>query len=159
MISPLATGFHTVAAIVWVGGMFFAYLVLRPAVGGITPPPERLKLWDRVFNRFFHWVWGAVLVLPLTGYVLIVEQYGGFAGAPIHVHWMHGLGWIMNALYIYLYFAPYQAFRKAVAGEDWPTGAASLNTIRRIVATNLALGLITAAIGASGRYWGWVPGS
>ena len=53
MLSALATGFHAIAAVVWVGGMFFAYLVLRPAVGGITPPPERLKLWDRVFGRFF----------------------------------------------------------------------------------------------------------
>lgn len=159
MISPLATGLHALAAIVWVGGMFFAYLILRPAVGGIAPPPERLKLWDRVFGRFFLWVWGAVLLLPATGYVLIVDQYGGFAGAPIHVHWMHGLGWLMNALFIYLFFAPYRTFRKAVAGEDWPTGGASLNTIRRIVAVNLALGLITAAIGASGRYWGWIPGS
>jgi uncharacterized membrane protein len=29
-----------------------------------------------------------------------------------------------------------------------------LTQIRRIVATNLVLGLVTVAIGASGRYWG-----
>jgi hypothetical protein len=32
-------------------------------------------------------------------------------------------------------------------------GACQLAQIRRIVAINLALGLLTAAIGASGRYW------
>jgi len=30
----------------------------------------------------------------------------------------------------------------------------NLGTIRRIVEINLVLGLLTAAIGASGRYWG-----
>ncbi|HBT42284.1 MAG TPA: hypothetical protein DIW51_09695 [Rhodospirillaceae bacterium] len=159
MLSALATGFHAIAAVVWVGGMFFAYLVLRPAVGGITPPPERLKLWDRVFSRFFLWVWAAVLILPVSGYAMIALHYGTFAAAPIHVHWMHGIGWVMNALFIYLFFAPYLAFQAAVAAQDWPTGAASLNTIRRIVAINLVLGLLTAVLGASGRYWAWIPGT
>tara|TARA_R110001592_G_scaffold692_2_gene3783 strand:+ start:2225 stop:2704 length:480 start_codon:yes stop_codon:yes gene_type:complete len=158
MTSAAATALHVLAAVVWVGGMFFAYLVLRPAVGGIAPPPERLKLWDRVFGRFFLWVWAAVLVLPVSGYAVIALQYGTFAAAPIHVHWMHGIGWVMNALFIYLFFAPYRTFQGAVVAQDWPTGAASLNVIRRIVAINLALGLITAALGASGRYWAWVPG-
>ncbi len=157
LTSTLATALHALAAVVWVGGMFFAYMVLRPAVGGINPPPERLKLWDRVFGRFFVWVWGAVVIIPATGYLLIFTQYEGFATTPIHIHWMHGLGWIMNALYIYLYFGPYRGFRRAVAAEDWPSGGANLNTIRRIVGTNLVIGLITAAIGASGRYWGWLP--
>ncbi|MEQ9559236.1 MAG: hypothetical protein RIG67_25965, partial [Rhodospirillales bacterium] len=108
MISAAATALHVLAAVVWVGGMFFAYLVLRPAVGGITPPPERLKLWDRVFGRFFLWVWVAVLVLPASGYAVIALQYETFAAAPIHIHWMHGIGWVMNALFIYLFFAPYR---------------------------------------------------
>ena len=37
MTSAAATALHVLAAVVWVGGMFFAYLVLRPAVGGIAP--------------------------------------------------------------------------------------------------------------------------
>ena len=159
MISAAATGLHILSAVFWVGGMFFAYMVLRPSVGGINPPPERLKLWERVFGRFFVWVWAAVLFLPLSGYVLILQQYGEFSASPIHVHWMHGIGWVMNALFIYLFIVPYRAFRAAVEAQDWPTGADRLNVIRRIVATNLVLGLLTAVLGASGRYWAWVPGN
>ena len=157
MIPSLATGLHILAAVLWVGGMFFAYLVLRPAMGGLNPPPERLKLWAAVFQRFFPWVWAAVVILPASGYLLLVKVYGGFATAPIHIHWMHGVGWLMIALYSYLYFAPYRAFRQAVAAEDWPTGGAQLAVIRRIVAINLVLGLITVLLGATGRYWAWLP--
>ena len=148
----LANAVHALAAIVWVGGMFFAHMVLRPSVGAFEPP-ERLRLWERVFSRFFPWVWVAVVALPASGYWQVLVVFGGFANAGLHVHLMHVLGLVMIALYVYLYGAPYNRFKKAVEAADWPAAGAHLNVIRRVVVTNLALGLITAAVGASGRYW------
>ena len=58
---------HVLAATVWVGGMFFAWMVLRPAAVAMLQAPERLRLWTDVFRRFFVWVWVAVLVLPISG--------------------------------------------------------------------------------------------
>ncbi len=149
----LANAVHALAAVVWVGGMFFAYVVLRPSLGAFEPP-ERLRLWERVFSRFFPWVWVAVFALPATGYWQVLVGFGGFVNAPLHVHLMHVIGLVMIALYIYLYGAPFNRFQKAVEVADWPAAGRQLNVIRRLVAINLALGLITAAIGASGRYWG-----
>lgn len=151
-ISAFATALHLLAAVVWVGGMFFAYVVLRPAAGPLTPP-ERLALWARAFGGFFAWVWVAVVALPATGYVRVFHDFGGFGAAPIHVHVMHGLGLVMIALFLAAYFVPYPRYRAAVAARDWPVAGRHLATIRRIVAGNLALGLITAAVGASGRFW------
>ncbi len=53
----VATSLHTVAAVLWVGGIFLAYRVLRPAAMALEPP-QRLTLWADVFGRFFPWVWG-----------------------------------------------------------------------------------------------------
>ncbi|PIU17095.1 MAG: hypothetical protein COT19_02630, partial [Gallionellales bacterium CG08_land_8_20_14_0_20_59_87] len=47
---------HLLAVLVWVGGMFLAYVVLRPAAVEVLQPPQRLQLWDSVFRRFFNWV-------------------------------------------------------------------------------------------------------
>ncbi len=44
---------HLLAAVVWVGGMFFAWMILRPAAVDILEPPARLRLWLSVFKRFF----------------------------------------------------------------------------------------------------------
>jgi uncharacterized membrane protein len=44
--------------------------------------------------------------------------------------------------------------RGALAQGDREMAARQLTLIRWIVATDLVLGLITVAIGASGRYWG-----
>ena len=45
---------HLLSIVVWVGGMFFAYVILRPSAADILQPPERLRLWDKVFSRFFN---------------------------------------------------------------------------------------------------------
>ena len=50
-ISAFASVLHVLAAIVWVGGMFFAYMVLRPSLG-ILEPPQRPRLWNTVFPAF-----------------------------------------------------------------------------------------------------------
>ncbi|HEY9566649.1 MAG TPA: CopD family protein [Thalassobaculum sp.] len=144
---------HVLAAVAWVGGMFFAYVVLRPSVGGIEPPAERPRLWRRVFARFFPWVWAAVIALPVSGYALIGVQFGGMAGSPPYIHVMQGLGWLMILLFGHLYFASWRRFRTAVDAGDMAAAGPALAGIRRIVAVNLALGLLVVLIGSTGRYW------
>ncbi len=151
MIS-VAISLHLLAAIVWVGGMFFAIMVLRLAAGELEPP-VRAPLWGRVFAKFFPWVWTAVIVLPATGYWLIFTVWGGFAGLPIHGHIMQGLGLVMIAVFLHLWFAPYRRFRAALEANDIPTAGANLNQIRILVTLNLWIGLANAVIGTSGRYW------
>ncbi len=144
---------HALAAVIWVGGMAFAYFFLRPSLGFLEPP-QRLTLWAAVFKRFFVWVWISVTVLPATGYAMVFFDFGGFAAAGHHVDVMHAIGWVMIALFVVLFFGPYQKFKAAVAAQAWPVAGASLNTIRRIIATNTALGLLTVIVGVSGRFWG-----
>ena len=140
--------FHILAAVIWVGGMFFAHQMVRPSVGPLDPP-IRLALWRRIFERFFAWVWAAVALLLLSG---VAMQILGIDG--LHVHIMEGLGIIMMLAFGHLYFAPWKRFRRAVDGSDFPAAAGQLNQIRRIVEFNLVLGLIVAVVGATGRYWG-----
>ena len=144
---------HMLGAVIWVGGMFFAYVVLRPATGPLDPH-LRLDLWGRVFRQFFPWVWASIVALLASGYGMIFFGLGGFASAGVHVHIMQALGLLMMALFLHLYFAPWRRLQRALAEHDDQIAARQLTQIRWIVATNLALGLITVAIGASGRYWG-----
>jgi uncharacterized membrane protein len=151
-MTALALMLHILGAVVWVGGMFAAYMCLRPATGGLDVP-VRLRLWHGFFQRFFPWVWGSIALLLLSGYWILFVTLGGFGGARLHVHLMQGLGWVMIALYLWLFHGPWLAFKRAVAAEDWPAAGASLNRIRQIIAVNLPLGLLVVVIGASGRYW------
>jgi uncharacterized membrane protein len=80
--------------------------------------------------------------------------FGGFARIGLSIQLMQGLGIVMMLLFLHLYFAPWRRFRAAVARRDWAEGGHQLAQIRRIVGINLVLGLLTVAIGSSGRYWG-----
>lgn len=143
---------HALAAVVWVGGMFFAYMVLRPSSVPLEPP-LRLALWARAFGRFFPWVWASIAVLLVSGYAMLFLRFGGFAGAGLHIHVMQVTGILMMLLFLHLFFAPWRRFLRAVETGAFQDAAASLDRIRRIVAINLVLGIVTVAVGASGRFW------
>jgi uncharacterized membrane protein len=152
-IAAIALILHILAAVVWVGGMFFAHQVLRPVVAMLEPGP-RLTLWSRVLGRFFAWVIVAIILLLLSGYTLVLAVHGGFGAIGLYIQLMQGLGILMMLLFLHLYFAPWRRFRAAVARQDWAEGGRQLGQIQTIVTINLVLGLVVVAIGGSGRYWG-----
>ena len=149
---PFAIALHILAAVIWVGGMFFAYMALRPVAASLLEPPLRLPLWSQTFARFFPWVWAAVVLLPLTGYWMILVPFEGFANAGWHIHLMQVLGWAMIAIFLHMYFAPYRRLRQAVAAADWPAGAKQLALIRKLVGINLMLGIVTVVVATGGAY-------
>jgi uncharacterized membrane protein len=145
----LAYTLHVLAALVWVGGMFFAWMVLRPAAVAALEGPARLKLWAEVFPRFFVWVWVAVVLLPISGVGLIHLRFSGFETAPRYVQVMMGLYVVMTALFIRIQSLQLPALRQVVAAEDWPTGATTLGNIRKLVGINLIIGLLLVAVAAA----------
>jgi len=137
---------HLLAALIWVGGMFFAWMILRPAAVSALDAPHRLRLWAAVFPRFFLWVWAAVLVLPVTGVGMLDLRFSGFDSAPRYVNIMMGLYLVMLALFLRIQVLQLPQLQRAVTAEDWPTGGAILGRIRRLVGINLLIGLLVVAI-------------
>jgi uncharacterized membrane protein len=140
---------HTLAAIIWVGGMFFSFMVLRPATA-ILAPKQRLALWKQTLALFFRWVAVAIIVIFATGYLLIY-QLGGFAAVGTYVHLMHGLAWLMLIVFKVILFWPYRNLSKAIERDDTAAAALSMGRMRLLIAGNLALGLIIV-IAASGKF-------
>ncbi len=142
---------HVIAAVLWVGGMAFAHLCLRPAAEATLAPPQRLPLMRAVLQRFFGIVWGAITALVLSGYGAILAG-GGFSAWGWHVHAMQAVGLVMMALFAHLYFGPWRRMTRAVDDQVWPEAGTAMVAIRRIVTINLVLGLAISALGAAGRW-------
>ncbi|MBC9250249.1 hypothetical protein A9179_08180 [Pseudomonas alcaligenes] len=140
---------HVLAALIWVGGMFFAWMILRPAAVSVLEAPARLTLWAEVFRRFFVWVWIAVLALPVSGMGMLQLRFAGFETAPRYVHIMIGLYIVMLALFLRIQALLLPELRKAVAAQNWPAGGEALGRIRKLVGINLLVGLALVAIAAS----------
>ena len=143
---------HLLAAVIWVGGMIFAHNSLRPAAVQVLEPPLRLELWVQVFRRFFVLVWISIALILITGYWMLFNYFGGFAGAGIHIHIMHGTGIIMVMIYLHVFFAPYRRLRQAVIIQDYPLAATQLNQIRQLVGINIIIGLLVIIVASAGRY-------
>lgn len=142
---------HLLAAILWIGGMFFAYVCLRPSLPETLEPPLAARLLNASLRRFFRWVWGAVVVLLVSGFYMALERYD-LGAAPLWLYVMIALGIVMMLLFAHLFFAPFQRLANAIsAGESDKIGAA-IGQIRTIVAINLVLGIVLVLSVSLGRY-------
>lgn len=152
-MTSLAVALHSLTAVFWVGGIFFAYMVMRP-VSVQLEPPARLQLWSSIYARFFPWVWLFIGVLVISGYVDMATRFGGLSTGPLYLLAMQVVGWVMIALFAWLYFVLFKRLRRAVAAGLWPEAAAVMHPIRRIMLTNLSLGALITVIGVSGPFLG-----
>jgi len=140
---------HVLGVVVWVGGMFFAYMALRPVAASVLEPPQRLTLWAGVFGKFFPWVWASVALILTSGLHMLVV-FGGMA-APLYALAMLALGVAMMLIFGHVFFSPYKKLKRAVAAQDWKAGGAALGQIRKLIGINLSLGLLTIAVVFVGR--------
>jgi uncharacterized membrane protein len=118
----------------------------------ILEPPQRLRLWDAVFRRFFRWVWSAVSILTVSG-LYMIYLYGGIAHVAQHIHIMLATGLMMMVIYGYVYFACYVPFSLNVAKQRWKEAGDILAKIRKLIAINLTLGLLTVCVAVIGDAW------
>lgn len=152
MSMVIALTVHVLAAVIWIGGMFFAYMILRPSLPPLEPS-NRLPVWQRVFARFFPWVWLCIVVLPASGVTMISDEFGGFSTLSPYIQLMMMLGGAMIAIFLFVYFVPWRRFRAAVSAANWPAAETQIRRIRLLVGINLLLGLATIVVGSSGRFY------
>jgi len=136
---------HMLAVLIWVGGMFFVYVVLRPAAAETLDLPKRMNFWSAVLRLFFNWVWASVGVMLITGFYLIY-LYGGITHVSQHVHAMLALGLAMMVIHGYMFFTDYVPFSLHVAKRRWKEAGELLDKMRKLIAANLMLGLLTVCI-------------
>jgi uncharacterized membrane protein len=121
--------------------MFFAYAILRPSLAAIEAP-QRMLVHTQVFRKFFLVVWHAMPLILITGFAMLVF-HGNVANDAWEIHAMLGLGLVMAAVFLVLFFGPYRQFRRTT---DRNRMASSLNNIRRLIGVNLILGLVTVIV-------------
>lgn len=133
---------HVLCAVIWVGGMFFAYVVLRPSLA-VLEPIQRIALHTQVFRRFFLIVWHVMPLILISGFAVLFLFYGGMAFVGWNVHVMMLLGLIMSAVFVLIVFGPYARFRRTT---DRATATACIDRIRKLIGVNLVLGLVTVVV-------------
>ena len=90
---------HVLAALLWLGGMFFLGVVGAPALRRIEPPALRQRLFQELGRRFRTVGWVAIAILVATGVLNLYFrgwlQWSGMLGAP--AFWRTALGHALAA--------------------------------------------------------------
>jgi uncharacterized membrane protein len=147
LIRDILLALHLLFAALWVGGMFYAVVVLRPALETLDAMP-RLQMHMLTLKRFFRVVWVAMPAMLLTGWAMVFAVWGGFAALPWSINVMQTLALLMALIFLYIFFSPWQRLRRAIR-----PGPDLLPRIRQLVTLNLGLGVVTIIVGSLGHVW------
>ena len=148
----IAIALHVLAAIIWIGGMFFAYVCLRPAASQMFEPAMRLPFLHNAMGRFFSWVWLCVVILPASGYWMARQLYGVVTAWPAPILLMFALGITMILLFIFVFYAPYRKIGQALKIDDYAGAGKAMELLRKIVGANLVIGTIVVISASAGRF-------
>ncbi|MEO5376649.1 MAG: hypothetical protein H7832_02515 [Magnetococcus sp. DMHC-6] len=151
---PLLLAIHLLSVVIWVGGMFFAVVILGRATKELEIP-QFVPLWGRVLKKFFHLVWIAVFLLPLTGYGMIHTYFASFRPLPHYISIMATLGVGMCLVFIFTYVTAYQRFSYMLQELLYPEAGLYMQKIRLFILINLLLGITTIVVATTGRIIGW----
>lgn len=142
---------HLLAIMLWLGGMAYTLMFVRPALGEL-PPPERLRTLRGIVARFLGAVLAAVLIALASGAWMMAEvasqvhATGGTLRIPPAWHVMAGLGVVMAIIYFYVRYGIFNRLNDAVERGAWAEGAAAAAALRRWVLVNLLIGLVIVAV-------------
>lgn len=141
---------HLLCAAFWVGGMATMHFAVRPAAVATLEPPLRLRTMAAALRRFFVGVDAAVTLLFASGVAMILAA-GGFRTVHWRIEAMMGIALVMAGIYVYIRASVFKALRRAVEESAWPVAAARLDTVRKLVSLNLALGVVVFGVAIVGR--------
>ena len=147
----VALPLHILATIVFLGGLFFASVVFQPVARGLNVQTSS-SLWQQMLSRFFVWAWVCLLLILATGISMVFLKFGGFSGVPAIHRGNMAIGIPAIALFGYVFFGPWQRYRRAVSRQDWTRAPRELARVRAAIGIILALGLLASAVSAVGRY-------
>lgn len=144
-LGALLLAVHVLGAMVWVGGMVFGLLVLRPGMAFLEPP-LRLALHKQVSARFVHLLWYVMPAMLLTGMALQYLFYGGILPSPWPVQLMTATGLAMAAVFIAMVRGPWRDLRRALAANRTMEAGEAVQRLRRLTMVNLGIGLLTTIV-------------
>lgn len=142
---------HVLAALLWLGGMFFFAIVGAPVLRHVEPPALRADLFRRLGEQFRRVGWWAIGILVVTG--IINLYYRGLLTAEVWsstAFWGTRMGtalaWKLGSVTMMIGFSAFHDFVSGPAASRLEPGSPEALRARRSAAKlarlNALVGLI-----------------
>ena len=140
---------HVLAAMLWLGGMFFLAAVGAPVLRSVEPPELRARLFRQLGEQFRKVGWCAIAVLLVTGVVNL--YFRGLLRGDVWgnaAFWRtslgHALGWKLASVTIMVGISGFHDFISGPAASRLQPGSPAAAQARRRAAL---LARINAIVG------------
>lgn len=148
---PVLLAVHLLAAAFWLGGMALMLYIVPPALAARLPPEQQGPVRLALLGRFLGALW---LAMPLTlasgGALFALTAAAARGGWALHA--MAGLGTLMGAVFVYVWFGVFRPLRAAAAGGGRERATARAARLRALVRLNLGFGVLVVLCAAYARY-------
>jgi len=144
---------HLVATILWIGGMGFNILILRPSLKALDPK-GRVLLASGVLKRFVYLAWISIAALTLTGVPIQPSRGVGYTEVLMMKHGMvAAMIFIVGTISLFLMPRITRLVRKSGADGTAaitipPELAKLLGRVATLVKFNLVLGFLVLLVTA-----------
>ena len=151
MLYAMLKAIHLLAVMVWVGGMTFVLLCLRPAAS-VLEPAARIALMHAAMRRFLAVVAVAIAVIFVCGVAMVAIAWSAAVRAglrfnmPLDWYVMFAVFFAMLAVFVHIRGVLFPRLDAALRGQRWADGASALGAIRREVVANLVLGVFVTVL-------------
>src|SRR5690606_17874643 len=105
---------HLLAVVVWIGGMFFAHVCLRPAAVATLQPSQRLPLMSATLARFFVAVAWSLLVLWGSGIAMFGQLAAAGGKPPLSWNLMAAIAVVMTVVFAVIWLRHHPRMRRAL---------------------------------------------
>ena len=142
---------HVLAALIWLGGMFFLGLVGAPVLRGVEPPALRAQLFRTLGARFRSVGWACIAVLLATGVLnlmfrglLRTDTLGSaaFWGSPYGIALAGKLGGVLVMVSLSAVHDFVHGPRASRLAPHSPEAAAARLTAARMARVNAIVGVL-----------------
>ncbi|MEJ2187568.1 MAG: DUF4149 domain-containing protein [Gemmatimonadota bacterium] len=141
---------HVLAAMVWLGGMFFLAIVGAPVLREVEPPELRARLFNRIGLASRNAGWAAIAILVLTG--LANLQFRGLLRWDVlgkasfwGTHYGHTLAWKLSAVLVMIVISAVHSFilgPRAFAAAGTPAAARWRRWSASLARVNAVVGVV-----------------
>ena len=135
---------HAIAAVTWIGGIFFAYTALKPAEPVYTPEAKS-KLWLKVYAVFVRWVGCSIAVMWLSCMAVVGMTEDPIGNMTKHSIGLLSLGSILTVTTLAVILGPWQRLNRQVEDRDFSAADQTVLRLRRYLMVNFILGIAMMA--------------
>jgi len=147
----LSVTLHVLAAMLWLGGMFFLAAVGAPVLRRVQPPERRAELFQKLGVQFRRVGWSAIAVLIFTGIVNLHYRRllgSGVMGTAAFWSSRYGqaLAWKLGSVMVLIVLSAVHDFVIGPLASRYPAASAEASRYRQLAAWMARLSVLVGIV-------------